>query len=76
MRRTHTSESLCAVTVPNSHHQWKEVDLTEASDGALHHTKGPTCRPPITDKPLGPSLPTLQLVLTTTLQSQSQTLLT
>ena len=82
LRPTNTSESLRPVTVSDSNHQWKEVDFTEPSSSPLHQAtttaggNGPAAQPTITHKPLWPGLPTLQLVLTTTLQSQSQTLVT
>lgn len=82
LRPTDTSESLRSVTVSDSNHQWKEVDFTEPSGSPLHQAtttaggNGPAAQPTITHEPLWPGLPTLQLVLTTTLQSQSQTLIT
>lgn len=65
---THTSQSLCSVAVSHSDHQWEEVDLTEPSHSALNQTTS-TCQPAmaVANKPLRPSLPALQLVLTTTL---------
>lgn len=87
VKLTHTSESLCPVAVSDSNHQWKEVDFTESPSRPLHQTASAACgnsnaaqrparKPTITHKPLWPSLPTLQLVLTAALQSQSQTLIT
>lgn len=84
---TNTSESLGYVTVSNFHHQRKEVHLTEPSGGSLHHagaTGGadgaakprPAHQPDIVQESLRSGLPTLHLVLTTTLQGQSQTLFT
>lgn len=87
VKPTHTSESLCPVAVSDSNHQRKEVDFTESPSGPLHQTASaargnsnaaqpPARKPTVTHKPLWPSLPTLQLVLTAALQSQSQTLIT
>lgn len=87
VKPTHTSESLCPVAVSDSNHKWKEVNFTESSSGTLHQTASAACgnsnaaqcparKPTITHKPLWPSLPAFQLVLTAALQSQSQTLLT
>lgn len=88
-RPTNTSEPLRSVAVPDSDHHWKEVDFTEPSSSPLHQTAAtargnsttagrPACQPPVsvtqTQKPLRSGVPTLQLVLTLTLQSQSQTL--
>lgn len=82
-RPTNTSESLRTAAVPIRHHQWQEVDLTEALDGSIQKTAAAEAsaqrpaRPPVgTKQPLWTRVVTLQLVLTATLQSQRQTLLT
>ena len=86
---THTSKSLCSVSVSDPDNQRQEVDFAEPTDGPLYQpaattgadtaaAQGPTCQPAVsvTHEPFWPGLSTLQLVLTTTLQSQSQTLVT
>jgi len=77
---TDTSEPLRSVAVSDSDHQWEEVDFAEPSDGPLRQAAAAqrSARRPtvsITHEPLQPGLATLELVLTTTLQSQGQTLL-
>lgn len=81
LRRTHTFECLRVVGVSDSDHQGKEVHLTESSDRPLHQAaataaadRGAT--PSVPQEPVRPGLPALQLVLTATLQRQSQTLVT